>query len=167
MPSAIHAMACARRFSRVPACFASTIHSMYSRCWPGRGRLGGPGLHAVLDEAHRALQDGLLLRRGRQVLERGDAAEIAHGAVLRMRRADGRRPMPEADRAMRLEGGHAGQDPVAVGEVGEAPLDRLDDLGAVGMHGRAPVPQDLLREGSGALDVGIDAGIEGGHGVAA
>ena len=34
-PSAIHSIACARRFCRVASCLASVIHSTYSRWWLG------------------------------------------------------------------------------------------------------------------------------------
>ena len=64
---------------------------------------------------------------------------------------------------MLFEGGHGAVHSL-VAEVGEAPLDLFDDVGAGFVNELADVAQDGLSEGGGLFNVGVDARIASSHG---
>src|SRR5580765_466066 len=124
------------------------------------------GFGAVVDESCGLLDVAGEDFVGREIFEGGDLAERAHAvavdALLLEPCLHG--SAEEAEAAVGLEGGEVAEHLALVGEEGHGPLDALFDIGDGLMDELTEVGEDRLGEGRGAVDVGVDAGVEGGGG---
>ncbi len=117
-------------------------------------------LHTLLVQPRRLLQprvEGLL--RGK-VVEALDPAELSHRLVARIR--DDERILPEHERAVALERGHAA-DRAPVVEVGCAPFEGLRGPGNRRVHDLPQPLQDRLGEIPRFRDVRVDARVACSH----
>lgn len=98
-------------------------------------------------------------RVGGEVILPGDLPELSHRLSGRRERPGGvlqESRLPETERAVPFERGHAAEDAVVL-EVREPPLDRLDGAGTGAVDELPEAGEDGPREGGGPRDVRVDA----------
>ena len=183
-------MACVTRLARVVSCFASAIHSAYSRrqlglsalncsptalsaasasasgCGIAASGFGSPGLRGPCFGPFAAVD--LLCREEDAFAQFGGFGQVCEaGQLVQAAHAvlSGFGALaPEIEGAILFEGREMREDNALVEEERPAPFDLLDDLRQRVVEELAEVFADGLCKRRGTGDVGVDARIEAGGG---